>query len=224
MNYALIFDMDGVVIDSNPYHKISWKNFLDKRGIPFNDQIFDEVISGRTGNTSLPILFGKELSEDVTADYVMEIDSEFQEILRQSDDAAPLAGLQELLESARSSGIKTALATSAPPGNVNLTMDKLNFRHYFDVIIDKTEVVHGKPDPEVYLKTLDKLGVETNRCIVFEDSKSGIKSALAAGLRVIGVSTGHSRELLLEEGVSMVIEDFRNLNLEDMFQIMHLNN
>ena len=218
MKDAVIFDMDGVIIDSNPYHKISWERFLIKNGYPFNDDIFDNIISGRTGGTSLRMLLAENIPEEIVAKYLMEIDEEFQEILRNAKDVGPAPGLPEFLDTIKNAGFKTALATSAPPGNVELTLDKTNLREYFDLILDKTDVTNGKPNPEVYLNTVSLLGVEKDRCVVFEDSRAGIKSAISAGLRVIGVTTSHSRNELLEEGVSMVIDDFQNLQLEEVMK------
>ena len=220
MEQAIIFDMDGVIIDSNPYHKISWEHFLVKNGHPFNDEIFDNIISGKTGSTSIRLLLGEDLSEEIAAGYLKEIDGDFQEILRQAKDVEPTPGLPAFLQAIRSAGYKTALATSAPPGNVDLTLERTNLRKYFDVILDKTDVTNGKPDPEVYLNAVNRLGTEKDRCVVFEDSRAGIQSAISAGLRVIGVTTGHCRKELLEEGVSMVIDDFQDLRLEEVMNLI----
>lgn len=216
MKYGIIFDLDGVVIDSNPIHKISWKNFLAKIGLPFNDDIFDNIISGKNGITSLRILLGQEPSNEVITSYVAEIDQEFQKILRDTPKVFPMPGLVNFLQVVKAAGNKTALATSAPPGNVKLILDKISLIEYFDVILDKSDVMKGKPDPEVYLKTVSKLGIHKDQCVVFEDSKAGIKSATDAGIKVIGVTSGHTREELLEEGVSMAIDDFTKLDLREV--------
>ena len=220
MKYAVIFDMDGVVIDSNPLHEISWKNFLVKKGLPFNDDIFDDIISGKTGSTSLRLLLGPGLADDVITAYVNEIDEEFQKILGDEENVSPMPGLVYFLQVIKAAGYKTALATSAPTANVELTLDKTNLREFFDVILDKTDVSKGKPNPEVYLKTVSQLGIKKEHCVVFEDSRAGIESAINANLTVIGVTTGHSREELQEEGVSMVIDDYTNLDLEDVINLI----
>ncbi len=220
MEYAIIFDMDGVIIDSNPFHKTSWDQFLLKKGYPYNDEIFDNIISGRTGSTSLRILLGQELTDNVVEDYLEEIDGNFQIILRDAEDVGPLPGLLNFLQLIKSAGYKIALATSAPAGNVVLTLDKTNLREYFDVILDKTDVTHGKPDPEVYLKSVSALGLRKDRCVVFEDSRAGIKSAINAGLKVIGVTTSHTGKELLEEGVNMVIDDFVGLELKEVINLL----
>ena len=213
---GLIFDMDGVIIDSNPFHKISWKNFLLRKGLPFSDELFDNVLSGKTGETSLRILIDPDLPNEKIKSYLHEIDSDFQQIFRNAGHVESIPGLAAFLDSVRKAGIKTAMATSAPPGNVDLVMERLNLRGHFDVILDATDVTNGKPDPEIYLTVVKRLGFEKNRCVVFEDSLSGIQSALGAGLRVVGVTTTHTREELLEEGVTMVIDHFVDQPLEEI--------
>ncbi|TFH20057.1 MAG: HAD family phosphatase, partial [Bacteroidia bacterium] len=213
MEYGFIFDMDGVVIDSNPYHKIAWGKFLKGKGIPCDEQFFDNVLSGRTGPTSLKIIFGDELQNDLLEEYLAEVDENYQNILRRSEDVKPIPGLYEFLESIRANGHRLGLATSAPPLNIELGLEKLKLEGVFEVVIGKVDVLHGKPHPEVYLTTVERLGLPLERCIVFEDSKAGIQSALSAGMPVVGIASGHSKEDLLKEGVSLAVDDFRDLSL-----------
>ena len=220
MEIGLIFDMDGVIIDSNPFHKIAWRNFLLNKGVPYSDEIFDNVISGRNGPTNIRILMGQDLPEKIVCEYVAEIDGGFREILRNTEEIGPIPGLYEFLDAIQNSGFKTAMATSAPKGNIELVLEKLRLRNCFDVIVDGDDVTRGKPDPEVYLTTVEKLGVTKEQCIVFEDSRMGIRSALSAGLPVVGVSSSHNKEELLEEGVAMVIDDFKNLTLHEVLHLL----
>ncbi|MCK5067936.1 MAG: HAD family phosphatase [Bacteroidales bacterium] len=220
MEYGLIFDMDGVVIDSNPYHKTAWENFLRKKGIPFDDQFFFNVLSGRTGPTSMKIIFGDDLSETNLNEYLDEVDQGFQNILRQTEEVKPIAGLYEFLDSIPGNGHRLALATSAPPLNIELGLEKLKLEGVFEVIVGKVDVVHGKPDPEVYLTTVERLGLPIEQCIVFEDSIVGIQSARKAGIHVVGIASGHSKEELLEEGVSLVVNDFTDLSLEQVTSLI----
>lgn len=220
MEYGLIFDMDGVVIDSNPYHKTAWENFLRKKGIPFDDQFFFNVLSGRTGPTSMKIIFGDDLSETNLNEYLDEVDQGFQNILRQTEEVKPIAGLYEFLDSVPGNGHRLALATSAPPLNIELGLEKLKLEGVFEVIVGKVDVVHGKPDPEVYLTTVERLGLPIEQCIVFEDSIVGIQSARKAGIHVVGIASGHSKEELLEEGVSLVVNDFTDLSLEQVTSLI----
>jgi HAD superfamily hydrolase (TIGR01509 family) len=220
MEYGFIFDMDGVVIDSNPYHKIAWEEFLAKQGVPFDDALFDNVLSGRTGPTSLRMIFGDDLPEEKLNNYLEEVDSNYQTILRQTDDVRPIAGVYTFLDQITRNGYRLALATSAPTLNIELGLQKLKLENTFEHIVGKVDVNHGKPHPEVYLTSLSLLGIAAENCIVFEDSKAGIQSALSAGIQVVGIASGHSKEELLEEGVSMVVDDFVGLELVQILELI----
>jgi HAD superfamily hydrolase (TIGR01509 family) len=108
----------------------------------------------------------------------------------------PAKGLLEFLEELRSRGIKTALATSAGPGNIDFILDGIGIRDQFDAIIGGAEVTKGKPDPEIYVKAAALVGVAPEDCCVIEDSLQGIASGLASGARVIGITTSHTAEEL----------------------------
>ncbi len=219
MEYGLIFDMDGVLVNSNPFHKIAWRNFLIGKGYPFTDELFDTVISGRTGNTSLPMILGEALPEKVISGYMEEIDHEFRKIFGATQETIYFSGLYEFLDTIKFNGIKRALATSAPTENVSQAIDKLGLQDYFHVIIDKNDVSRGKPNPEVYLTAVNRLKLSKANCVVFEDSKAGVQAALGAGLKVIGISSSHTEEELLEEGVTMVIKDFTDLNINEILNL-----
>jgi len=223
VEYGFIFDMDGVVIDSNPYHKIAWEKFLVGRGINFDDELFDNVLSGRTGPTSLRIIFGDDLPGKDLELFLEEVDSNYQNILRESKDVKPIPGIHEFLDQLRGNGIRMALATSAPELNIELGLQKLNLVNTFEHIIGKVDVTHGKPHPEVYLTALKLLEMQAENCVVFEDSKVGIQSARSAGIPVVGIASGHSREELLQEGVSIVVEDFMELHLETVLALIRRN-
>ncbi len=223
MEYGFIFDMDGVVIDSNPYHKIAWGKFLSGQEIPFDDQLFDNVLSGRTGPTSLRMLFGEDLSQDKLDLYLDEVDSNYQTILRESEDVRPIAGVHDFLNQITGNGMRLALATSAPVLNIELGLQKLKLENTFEHIVGKVDVSHGKPHPEVYLRSLELLGMAAENCIVFEDSKAGIQSARSAGIKVVGIASGHSKEELLEEGVSMVVDDFVGMELDQILSLIRKN-
>ena len=223
MEYGFIFDMDGVVIDSNPYHKTAWEKFLTGQGISFDDQLFDNVLSGRTGPTSLRLIFGEDLSQEKLDLYLEEVDSNYQNILRQTEDVRPIAGVHAFLDQLTQNGYRLALATSAPVLNIELGLEKLKLENTFEHIVGKVDVSHGKPHPEVYLTSLSLLGIAAENCIVFEDSKAGIQSARSAGIQVVGIASGHSREELLDEGVSMVVDDFTGLSPDKVLALIKKN-
>ena len=223
MEYGFIFDMDGVVIDSNPYHKIAWEKFLNGQGVSFDDQLFDNVLSGRTGPTSLRLLFGEDLSQQKLDLFLEEVDSNYQNILRESKDVRPIAGVHAFLDKISGNGMRLALATSAPELNIELGLQKLKLENTFEHIVGKVDVSQGKPHPEVYLRSLELLGMAAEYCVVFEDSKAGIQSARSAGIQVVGIASGHSKEELLDEGVSLAIDDFTTLEPEQVLTLIRKN-
>jgi HAD superfamily hydrolase (TIGR01509 family) len=218
MKNAVILDMDGVVIDSNPFHRIAWKNFLAKHQITVDEEMFRTVIFGTTGDQALKKILNGNLTEFQVDAYVKEIDSTYREALRSSDHFVPLPGLRDFLKAAANRGCRIVLATSAPIENIRLVVDGLQLDGYFEFIIDKTQVEHGKPDPEIYLKAVDMINLEKASCVVFEDSLAGIQAAKRAGLRVVGVTTSHSAMELQHEGAFKTIRNFSEVDLAELFE------
>ena len=206
--------MDGVIIDSNPYHKIAWTNFFSRRNVVIDDRAFSELIFGTTGDQAINKILNGNFSQDDLENFNNEIDAEFRDIIGNSKTIQPVNGLFEFLTSLSERQCKIALATSAPPENVELILNRLQIQKYFNLIIDKTQVLAGKPNPEIYLKTVDRLGIPKENCVAFEDSFAGIISARKAGLLVIGVTTSHSEEELIRTGATLCIKDFSEISLE----------
>ena len=217
MNCAVILDMDGVIIDSNPFHRMAWKEFLEIHGVEVNEDMFKHVIFGTTGDHSIrTLLQPPELTTEQLSLYLEEIDTTYRRIVSGNEQIFPVDGLYNFLDFIKEIGFKIALATSAPPENISLILERLGITEYFDVIVDKTQVTNGKPDPEVYLKTVENLKTESEYCLVFEDSLSGVHSAIQAGIRVIGVTTSHTAEELSQAGTIYNIDDFNDPSLPDM--------
>lgn len=208
MNHAFIFDMDGVLVDSNPTHTIALKRFCKKHGYDLSEKDLREKIYGRTNRDWLLNLFG-DLSEETIRAYAEEKEALFREIYQ---DIKPLAGLHSFLEKLEAAGIPKAIATSAPRANVDFTISRTHIERFFPVILDDSFVTKGKPDPQVYLKSADALGFKPDRCVVFEDSLSGVMAAKRAGCKVVGVTTTHTREELRETDLN--IDDFEGLEPE----------
>jgi beta-phosphoglucomutase len=204
---AFIFDMDGVIIDSNPFHKISLKQFCKKYGHDLSDEQLREKIYGRTNKDWLANVFGP-LDEKKLREYADEKEALFREIYK--NDIKPVDGLIDFLKKLGDQKIPTAIATSAPRANVDFTLSKTGTGKYFPVILDESFVSRGKPDPEIYLKTAAALKFAPENCIVFEDSLSGVKSGRNAGCKVVGITTTHTREELNE--TDLVIDNFNDLD------------
>ncbi len=208
MKYAFIFDMDGVLVDSNPTHKIALKQFCRAHGYELSEQQLREKIYGRTNRDWLLNLFG-DLSEEKIRQYADEKEALFRQLYH---DIEPVAGLITFLKKLDKGGIPRAIATSAPRANVDFTLERTHMESFFSTILDDSFVTKGKPDPEIYLKTAAALGFSPSNSIVFEDSLSGVKAGKAAGCKVVGITTTHTREELSE--TDLIIDDFADLEPE----------
>ncbi len=200
---AIIFDMDGVLVDSNPFHKIALRQFCRQHGHELSEQQLREKIYGRTNRDWLTNLFGKLAEEQLLA-FANEKEALFREVYKR--DIVALKGLRTFLDLLDRYQIPRAIATSAPRANVDFTLSKTGLEKYFSVILDDTFVSRGKPDPEIYIKTAAALGLPNEQCIVLEDSISGVVAGKRAGSKVIGITTTHSAGELTN--TDYVITDF----------------
>lgn len=205
--------MDGVIVDSNPYHKTAIKQFCKKYGKDLSEEELREKIYGRTNRDWLANLFGN-LSPEQLKSYADEKELLFRNLYEK--DIKPIDGLIEFLTRLDSLNIPKAIATSAPWENVEFTLEKTGTLKYFKTVLDESFVTRGKPDPQIYLKTAAAVGFPPEKCIVIEDSLSGVKAGKAAGCKVIGITTTHSRREL--EETDMVIDNFNELDPE---QVIH---
>ena len=211
---AFIFDMDGVIIHSNPFHKIALHQFCEKYGYHLTEDELRSKIYGRTNKQWITNLFGRTLSAGELDRFAEEKEGLFRELYK--DDIKALRGLSSFLEKMNQSKIQRAIGTSAPRSNVDFVMAKTNFESYFPTILDDSFVEHGKPHPEIYLKCAAALGYVPADCIVFEDSLSGVAAGKASGAKVVGVATTHTYEELAE--TDFIIEDFQNLDPEELIR------
>jgi len=216
-DFAVIFDMDGVIVDSNQYHTEAWNQFFRSHGINASDEDFRLHVYGWINPDILKYFFAKISAEQIK-EYIDQKESLFRKLIRK--DITATKGLPGFLEMLRKDNITCAVATSAPPENAELILSGLNIKDCFKVIIDDTQVIKGKPDPEIYLKAAEMIGYPPERCIVIEDSVSGIKSGLNAGMKVVAIATTHKREEL--PLADMIIDDFSELDIEKLKELVLL--
>lgn len=208
MNFqAVLFDMDGVVVDNLPYHVDAWLLFCERKNIPLTREVFYRELNGMNSKDTFEWFYQREMSRAEVEVLEEEKELIYREFYR--DHIKPAPGLLEFLKRLRAQGIKTALATSAGPGNIDFIVDGLGIREQFDAIIGGAEVQKGKPDPEIYLKAADLVGINPSSCWVIEDSLQGITAGQAAGMRVVGISTSHTAAELAHTDV--VRPDFVDL-------------
>ena len=206
--WAAIFDMDGTLIDNTPYHYKSWQALFKKYGKDeLSRQTYYTEISGVPIMETLKRLFGAGRN---SADLKVLL-NEKEEFYRQ--EYAPhliaIKGLENFLSELKSNGVKMAMATSATLEDIDFILNKIPIRDDFDEIVNSAMVSKSKPNPDIFLKAAEKLNMPPERCIVFEDSLAGIKAGNSAGMKVVGITTGHPAHKL--QPVDLVINDYADL-------------
>ncbi|AIM36257.1 HAD family hydrolase [Sphingobacterium sp. SG20118] len=192
--YAVIFDMDGVICHTNPYHAKAFEAFFKKYNIESNEREFEEHMYGKHNSYIMQHFFKRPISPKELIDLESEKEALFRTIYK--DEISPINGYLEFLEELKSNDFKTGVATSAPRQNMNLILDALDIRSKMGSLLCSEDVTLHKPHPEVYLKSADNLQVDPKNCIVFEDSFSGITAGINAGMTVVAVLSTHTKQQL----------------------------
>lgn len=209
---AVVFDMDGVIIDSHPLHRVAWRQFLSRLGKDVDDVTLDFVLDGRTRKDILFHFLGP-----LTQEQLVEHGHHKDELLNNLDDEVqPIPGVVEFLNELSEAGIGMALATSASRGRALGTLRELGLAHYFQAMVTADEVAAGKPDPQIYSLAAQRLGVAPGNLLAVEDAVSGVKSAIAAGMKCAGIARDARAEMLLAAGANPVVPDFRGLSFEQL--------
>ncbi|WP_420150402.1 HAD family hydrolase [Spirosoma sp.] len=209
---AVIFDMDGVIVDTNPHHRTAWREYYQRNGKSLSDDDFVQYVSGKHNKDIVAHLF---TNQTITSDEVVRLSNEKEALFRElyRPVIQPVAGIITFLKSLKEAGIRTAVATSAPVENLDFVVDTLNIRPYFDALLNESMVSHPKPDPEIYQKAMEMLGVTPTESVIFEDSITGIQAAKAAGAYVVALATTQSPDEL-RPFVDDVALDFTAINLD----------
>ena len=183
---ALIFDMDGVIVNSNPMHSEAWSRFNRRYGIETTDAMIQRMY-GRRNDEIVRDYFGGDLSDEEVAARGRAKEALYRQLIAERMEELLVPGLREFIERHRDRPM--AVASNAEPENVNFVLDRAGLRPYFRAVVDGHQVRNPKPHPDIYLLAARLLDVLPERCIVFEDSPSGAAAGSAAGMKVIGLST-----------------------------------
>ncbi len=185
---ALIFDLDGVIVDSNPAHREAWARFNRQFGLETTDAM-QERMYGKRNDEIIRDFFGDGLSAEEVAARGAAKERLYREMVAERIEEMLVPGLRGFLDAM--DGTPMAVASNAEPANVDFFLDRGRLRRYFRAVVDGHQVENPKPHPEIYLRAAGLLGVSPANCIVFEDSHTGVAAAKAAGMRVIGIRTTH---------------------------------
>ena len=183
-----IFDLDGVICDTAKYHYLAWKELADEMRIPFTIQD-NERLKGVSRMASLEIVLSlgnkENLSEEEKLAMAGRKNTRYVEMISKMERDEILPGVEEFLKELRQRGIKIALGSASK--NTSIIMERLGLREAFDYIVDGTMIVNTKPDPEVFVKSMEYYGLRPEECIVFEDAAAGIEAGHRGGMRCVGI-------------------------------------
>lgn len=206
---GVIFDMDGVLIDSGAHHRSAWRALLEELGVAPPQPDYWRLTIGRPSDEAVPLLLGRDVPWPEARRLADKKRGHYLQLSRQGLPA--VRGVAAFIDELEAREIPRAVATSASRFDVDRLLGRLGLRDRFDVVVAAEDVRLGKPDPEVYVRAAEGIAVPPAECLVFEDSVVGVQAARSAGMRVIGVTTAHTEEELRAAGAARVIDDFEGL-------------
>ncbi|WP_018616507.1 HAD family hydrolase [Segetibacter koreensis] len=212
---AVIFDLDGTLLDNNEVHLKAWKKYLKDSGMEISDEDFKENISGRTNKDAVSHIYKKDMKEDEASKYYLKKEEIYRKMYKKN--IAPIAGLHEFLENLHNHNVTMAIATSGIQVNIDFMFEHVPIKKYFKEIISSGDITKGKPDPQIFTKTAAALHIARENCIVFEDSMPGVKAGKAAGMKVVALTTSHNPEELQE--ADMIIKDYTEITFDRLMSL-----
>ena len=210
MKKGIIFDMDGTIVDSLPYHYKAWKIFFKENKV----ENFSERLKDYKGGGTLDLLtavYGDKYSRKELK--IMTDDKEiiFREIYK--NNVVPIMGFMDMFELIKSKKILVGIASNAIRKNVKMILSELKIYEKFDSIICGDEVRKGKPDPEMFDETVDRFNLKKEECLIFEDSVEGVSAAVNSRVDVVGITSSTSGEILIDKGCITTIDNYLNFDM-----------
>lgn len=206
---AILFDLDGTIVNTDPLHYQAWREMLLSYGVEIDETFYKSRISGRLNPEIV-----KDILPQLSPSAGQKVAEEKEALFRQlALHLQPLSGFSELLAWTETHQLKRALVTNAPRLNTEFMLELLGIKAAFHTIVLADDCIAGKPDPAPYQVALKNLGITAENAIALEDSPSGIRSAVGAGIRTIGITSTQSPQVLQEIGAFMTIPDFTDLQM-----------
>jgi beta-phosphoglucomutase len=187
---GVIFDLDGVLVDTGHAHKQSWYDLADKEGFSMTDEFFYSTF-GMQNYQIIPMLLGQNAPLEQVYRLSDWKEQRYREII--AENLTPAEGAESLLCDLKNEGFLLAVGSSAPPANLELVLAKTNLKDYFDACVTGQDVTSGKPAPDTFLKAAEKLSLGAESCVVVEDAVQGVEAGKAAAMPVVAITTTRSR-------------------------------
>ncbi|MFB2833199.1 HAD family hydrolase [Floridanema evergladense] len=212
---AILFDLDGTLVNTDPLHFQAWQEMLLNHGIEMDETFYKSRISGRLNPVIIQDIL-PHLTLEEGEKFAEAKEARFREL---APSLKPLAGVEKIINWTKEQGLKMGLVTNAPRKNVDFMLANLELTEIFDrLFVAEEDVIEGKPDPAIYKLALEWLNITPELALVFEDSPSGIRSAVGAGIRTIGIASTHDPQKLYDLGAFKVIPDFTDLSLWSLLE------
>lgn len=212
---AVIFDMDGVIVHTNPFHSLAFRDFFAIRNLAPTEAEFAQHMFGKSNS----YIFSHFFKRPIQGEEFLEMEREKEGLFRKiyEPHVEPISGFLKFISDLEAHQVKLGVATSAPSANLDLILSKIDLREKLGSILASEDVKKHKPDPEVYLSSARNLGLSPDQCLVFEDSFSGISAALNAGMRVVGVLSSHTIEELPK--CDLYIDNYNELSYDKIIAL-----
>ncbi|NJP08274.1 MAG: HAD family phosphatase [Leptolyngbyaceae cyanobacterium RU_5_1] len=212
---ALLFDLDGTLANTDPIHFRTWQDMLRDYGLTIDRPFYEKHFSGRLNAAIVRDLL-PHLSREEGQQLSWRKEAEFRK--RAAGELQPLAGLPELLTWSNRQQLKQAVVTNAPAENAQFMLQVLGLADHFDTVVLAEELERGKPDPMPYQVALERLGVSCKAAIAFEDSPSGIRSAVGAGILTVAIASTHPPQNLHTLGATLTVANFADPGLDELLK------
>ncbi|GAB4217580.1 MAG: beta-phosphoglucomutase family hydrolase [Rhodoferax sp.] len=217
---ALIFDMDGTVVDSMPAHAQSWQAFAQQHGLTIDLPDLMRRTTGRTGAECMRELFERDLTDDEAWTLIAAKEALYR--AQFGPQFRSVAGFHAFYGQARTLGLRVGLGTAGDQENIAFALGHLALPLPFDAVVGGDEGLRGKPEPDIFLAVAQRIGVAPQHCMVFEDAPFGIEAARRAGMRAVAICTGHRAEQLAGPHVVAAAPDFQALIKTRFLETLHV--
>ncbi len=208
---AVLWDMDGVIVDTAPYHFAAWQRVFKKRGVKFTLTEFKRSF-GRRNETIIPDILDKRISATEITAIAREKEAIFRRLGR--NKIQPFPGAVNLIKHLAERRVEIALVSSTPARNIRVVLGGLGIADLFQIVISGEDVTKGKPDPEGFLLAAERLGIRSANCVVIEDSTAGVSAAKRAGMHCVAVTNTRPRSVLTR--ADLIIDSLETIDVDDL--------